>query len=56
MNIPRLTAGASIYNPVIPLNLLYRATVANGSASRHKTVNLAADRCVCTSPNCTWSC
>jgi hypothetical protein len=45
MNLPRLTAAASIYNQMMPLSLLYRAMATSGLAPRKNTVSLAADSC-----------
>lgn len=37
MYLPRFTTAASIYNPMMPLSLLYHAMVTSGPASRNDT-------------------
>jgi hypothetical protein len=55
MNMPRFTAGASIYNSPMPMNLRHPAIAISALAPGH-SVTLGVDSCHCTSPNCTWSC
>jgi hypothetical protein len=56
MNLPRLTAAASIYTTITRLNSLYLAIATGGSPPVRSVVGSAADSFQCTSPNCTWSC
>ena len=56
MNLPRLAASASIYNPMTRLHSLYHAIATGRPVPGRNAVALAADSCQCTSPNCTWSC
>jgi hypothetical protein len=55
MNLPRLTAAASIYSTITRLNSLYLAIATGGSPPVRSVVGLAADSPM-HSPNCTWSC
>jgi len=55
VNLPRLTAAASIYDPMTPLTFAYRAIATGKSMPVQNALILAADSCVRTSPNCTWS-